>query len=109
MQPSGAYPWWYSSELKQKIIQKNFIEKTLLDSDYIMFNKVRAECLNCFHECYKKYVYSIESSVNLNLRCFWAYVKNLKKDNKVPSSMFLGSKEAGAGDDIVRLFSTHFE
>lgn len=109
----SSYPVWYSKELINKIITKKRLHKIWLQSDfledYILFKKVRAQCIRLSRTCYQEYIVNIENCVSRKIKSFWNYVNNLSKNNGIPDSMYLREKKGNNTKDVCELFSYHFE
>lgn len=109
----STYPVWYSKELISHIISKKKIHKIWLQTnsleDYIEYKKLRAKCIRLSRTCYQDYILNVESKTSKNVKHFWNYFNKLKKDNGIPSNMFLNDVKADNVKDVCDLFSKHFK
>lgn len=108
-----SFPVWYSMDLKSLIFEKKLTHRAWkrsgLQEDYINFKRLRARCIRLSLSCLENYAEKMENEIRINSKKFWSYVNNLKKNNGLPDSMFLGFNSATNGADICQLLSTHFK
>ncbi|XP_053698992.1 uncharacterized protein LOC128745962 [Sabethes cyaneus] len=58
--------------------------------------------------CFRKYLNNVERRLKRNPQSFWKYVSAQRKDDGLPSAMFLGSDTATKLDMVCQLFSRKF-
>lgn len=107
------FPRWYSNELKKLIIDKKKHHKKYKISnrwdDYLTFSSLRTQCKDSMKECYKNHVLNTELAIPGNIKTFWNFVNDKRKDCSMPQHMFLGNESSDNGSTTVNLFSKHFK
>ncbi|XP_053681571.1 uncharacterized protein LOC128732349 [Sabethes cyaneus] len=58
--------------------------------------------------CFRNYLSNIERRLKRNPKSFWKHVNEQRKDNGLPSVMFLGSETASNTEQISQLFARKF-
>ena len=77
-------------------------------SDFIEFKRLRAIYIKLSRTKYRNYISKVEFNLKLNIRSFWSFVNEPKKDSGVPSNVFLNHRTADNDVEITDLFSHHF-
>ena len=108
----NSYPKWYDHDLIRAIRDKkrtHSMWKAMRDpSLFIEFKRLRAICIRMSRIKYRDYIKSVESSLRINIKSFWSFVKSLKSDSNIPSEMLLNDRTASNDLETVNLFSLHF-
>lgn len=107
------YPKWFDGPLRKLIAHKNKIYKrykrTGLQTDYMDYSNIRREVKWRTDMCYLMYVSQTEHLIPENVKHFWRFINNLKKNPSLPSLMKFGDLELTDPDDIANAFSHHFQ
>lgn len=110
---SRKYPTWYSNECKRLINLKNRWYKKYqtsgLQSDYAMYSSLRQESKHLIDLCYLLFISESESLIPYNVKHFWSYIKNLKRDCGLPRSMKFDGKIVENEAEISKAFAEHFQ
>ncbi|KAL0808935.1 hypothetical protein ABMA28_012596 [Loxostege sticticalis] len=81
---SSSYPPWFSDGLKRCLKEKlkyhKRFKKYKNPRDYDTFALLRTRSKKLMDACYRRYTDSVESSLKNNIKSFWSYVHNNKKN-----------------------------
>lgn len=109
---SSTYPPWYSIELREAVSNKKAAhcrwKESQLLSDYLVFKRLRAECINLSRSCYKLYLEHIQTSLSSNLKYFWSFIKKCKKSYTLPSHVSYNDKLSINDQEASDMFATFF-
>ncbi|KAG7309384.1 hypothetical protein JYU34_005343 [Plutella xylostella] len=109
---SHKYPIWYSYGLKRCLKEKNKFHRRYKKfgnpRDYDVFSLLRSRCKSLTESCYKEFVFSVEDSLEGDIRSFWRFVHNKKGFSSIPQTMTYGSQTASDGLGVCELFSAYF-
>ena len=109
----GTFPQWYSKRLIKLIIDKKKLHSDYKNSktaqNYVSFSKFRAECKHLLRIDSAKYIASIESTAQINIKAFWKHVNSLTNSNKTPDVMHLGGVHSRDTKHTGSLFAQHFK
>lgn len=72
------------------------------------FNTASSKYKNLNRVLYGRYVVRKQEALKNNPKGFWAFVNEKRKENGLPSSMYLGDKTAATNQEMCNLFSEHF-
>ena len=107
-----SYPKWYDEELINLIREKKRAHcewKRVGNLDcYIDFKRLRALCIRQSRLKYQGYIDSVQNSVKRNIRSFWSFVNNNKKETGIPSNTFWNSTRAHNDSETTNLFAAFF-
>lgn len=107
------YPKWFSKKLIELISDKNYFYDKFKFTNNECFNvaykKKRKEVKYELRACERKYTLSIEESIKLNTKAFFAYTKSLNKSNRLPNVMKLNNVSSDNPTIIAIFFADHFE
>ena len=111
---SHKYPVWYTKETKNIIKLKNKAHRRYKDSksvhDYVKYANLRKESKQLIDLSYLLYVSNVEQMIPQNVKCFWSYVNNLKKDQSgIPRNMIYNNEAKETTKEIADAFAEHFE
>ena len=76
-----------------------------LRNHYISINKRYKKLSRC---CYRNYMRNVERRLKRNPKSFWKYVSEQRKENGLPSAMFLGGDAANSVEQTCQLFLRKF-
>ena len=110
---SEKYPRWFNHDLRKLIAHKNTLykrfKKSGLDSDYSAFSDVRKEVKFLTDMCYLTFISNTEHLIPENIKHFWSYVKNLRRDSGIPTRMKLGDRIFDGSANIAGAFASFFQ
>lgn len=109
----NKYPSWFSPSLKQCLREKQKhhrrFKKFKNPRDYDSYSLLRARCKKLINKDYKNFISSVESSLKTNLKNFWRFVNNKKKNcNSIPQTMKYGNLTSSDQGEVCELFSSYF-
>jgi len=109
---SGTNPW-FDKELKilynLKMSSHKKYKKHQLTSDYHLFNKARLDFKNLYKAKFKDYISAVESNISSgNLKSFWNFYKNQKKQPTIPICMELNGVSSNNIKETCDLFAQYF-
>lgn len=91
---NGAFPKWFSCELKDFISHKKLEHKKNKISntwdDYLKFYSLKSQCKKLTEEYYDNFVKQSEKSIRSNPKKFWKFVNARKSDTGLPNVIFYG-------------------
>lgn len=107
------YPPWFSPALKRCLKEKikfhQRFKKFSNPRDYDTFSLLRARCKKLMDDCYKIYIHSVETSLKTDIKDFWRFINNKKKNsNSMPQTMRYGDLISSDQGGICELFSKYF-
>ena len=109
---NDTFPSWYSPILKKSIIDKKILHRKYKQTGsliaYNKFKELRAKCNALSRSDYLRYISEIEIAIPSNINNFWNFINNMKKDNSIPSSMFLNNCRAESPPSVCNLFAQNF-
>lgn len=111
---SIKYPTWYSKNLIKLIKEKDKLRRRVKlyanPVDVFDFEQARYRCHLLIKKCYNDYMSRVEKSIsNNNIKAFWSYVKNKRKNTEsIPSVMHLGNDKYDEPISICNAFAKHF-
>lgn len=110
---TDKYPKWFSSDLRKSITLKNKAYKRYMEtrtpSDYNAYSNIRREVKAMTDTCYLLYVTNTEHLIPENIKHFWSFINNLKRDSGFPVQMQHNGKTMTKPEDIAEAFATHFQ
>lgn len=96
--PRKHYPAWFNFDLikEVKIKRKHHIKyiKNSTSENYVTFKAARAKCKILIDQAYKTYLNDIQTSVETDIKKFWAYAKSNRQTNTYPTALRAGSELA---------------
>ena len=107
------FPKWFDKPLRQLIGQKNKLyhkfKRSGIEEDYQAYSNIRREVKYRTDMCYLLYVTQTELLIPENVKHFWSFVNNLRKDSGLPSIMKFKDLELNNCDHIANAFAEHFQ
>lgn len=107
------YPKWYDKGLRKCISQKNRLYKKYKKSgqrgDYEAYNRIRLETKVRIDMCFLLYVTSTEHLIPQNVKHFWSFINNLKRNSNLPMQMKYKGRTLEGSDCIADAFAMHFQ
>lgn len=108
----SSFPTWFPRSLihifknksKAWCKWKKFGNKSDYESFSLYRSRSKAEC----KKAYTNYKNSVEQSIPTNIKYFWAYVSNRKKNSGIPSSMQYRNCTSNDPEQICNLFVSYF-
>lgn len=110
---SHKYPVWFSPALKKCLKEKlkyfRRFKRFKNPRDYDSFSLLRARCRRLMEGDYRAFTMSVESSLNSDLKSFWRFVNNKKKNStNIPQTMRYGNLASSDQVGVCELFSSYF-
>ncbi|XP_053681644.1 uncharacterized protein LOC128732421 [Sabethes cyaneus] len=104
-------PWLNTMLRRLKSERKAALKKftrhrTLALRNHYLSINIRYKRLS--RSCFRNYLRNVERRLKRNPKSFWKYVNEQRKDDGLPSVMFLGDKTASNSQQISELFSMKF-
>ncbi|KAG5874999.1 hypothetical protein JTB14_009890 [Gonioctena quinquepunctata] len=92
------FPKWYSIELQNLTFEKKKAHKTYKETgswdDYLHFSQLSTQCKRLSRTCYSDFIEETQREVPHNVKKFWNFINNKKKDNCLSNIMFLANDQA---------------
>lgn len=109
---SSIFPDWFNSALislyKKKERAWIKMKKHNTESNYCVFSIYRKQFKDMSDRRYKAYLNHVEDSIKGNIKFFWTYINNRKKNPDIPNTMFYRNVTADSPNAICGLFSSFF-
>lgn len=108
----SSFPIWFNSSLRHIFTNKKNAwikwKKYNNLSDYESFAMFRDRLKINSEMCYKNYITKVEESIKNNIKYFWSYIANKKKNNDIPSCVYYREIMSSEPRDICNMYSTYF-
>ena len=106
------FPHWYSTHLKQTILNKKAEHKKYKQSGslahYTNFKHLRTLSLKLTRKDWRNYITKTELSIPNNINNFWTYTNKFKKNTSIPPTMSLNDLTANTPKETCNLFAQYF-
>lgn len=107
------FPAWFSKCLIRLLNEKEKLrlrfKKYKNPRDKYEYRILEDRSKTMIKKCYSTYVNNTEDNIRLNPKAFWSFVKAKKaKSNDIPSEMYWSGKVANSGEEVSKLFASHF-
>lgn len=109
----SKYPFWFSSELRNLLKEKERARRKWTKSNnanhYLTFSELRAKCKKLIDSCHSDYVKSLQNNIKSNIRLFWAYTKKRRQTNSYPSKFEFNGETTNDPSRVCEMFSDYFK
>ncbi|KAF0761231.1 Reverse transcriptase domain-containing protein [Aphis craccivora] len=103
---------WISGDLKNLILKKKHAHKKYKQTkqlpDYLLFSELRAKCKFRSRTDYRSHLKVTENSLTTSPSSFWKYVRYLRQNPTIPSTVHLGNITTNSNVESANMFSINF-
>lgn len=110
---SSLFPNWFTPALINLYQKKERawirMKRYNTESNYCVFAILRKQFKEMSDRRYKAYLKHVEHSIKNNIKFFWTYINNRKRNSDIPNTMHYKNVTANSPAEICSLFSTFFQ